>query len=93
MIMNILYIMGIGLIFLIVVAVTDMMAIGTFTVISLFPVYIWIATANLVFVGIILIASIVIFMKHIENIKRLISKEEIGIRAALSGKHKLKDGE
>jgi len=83
----------IGLIFLIVVGVSDKMALGTFTVISLFPIYIGIVDRNLIYVGIVLIASIVIFIKHIENIKRLINREEIGVREALAGKHKLKDSE
>lgn len=83
----------IGLIFLAVVAITDKMALGTFTVISLFPVYVWIVDRNIVFVGIILIATLVIFLRHIENIRRMINKEEIGVREALSGKHKLPDNE
>lgn len=83
----------IGLIFLLVVGVSDKMALGTFTVITLFPVYIGIVDKNLIYVGIILIASFVIFLKHIENIRKMINKEEIGIREALAGKHKLKDGE
>lgn len=83
----------IGLIFLIVVGVSDKMALGTFTVISLFPIYIGVVDRNLIYVGIVLVASIVIFIKHIENIKRLAKKEEIGVREALAGKHKLKDNE
>lgn len=83
----------IGLIFLLVVGISDKMALGTFTVISLFPIYIGIVDKNMIYVGIILIASVIIFLKHIENIRKLINKEEIGIREALAGKHKLKDGE
>lgn len=83
----------IGLIFLLVVGISDKMALGTFTVISLFPIYIGIVDKNMIYVGIILIASVIIFLKHIENITKLINKEEIGIREALAGKHKLKDGE
>lgn len=83
----------IGLIFLLVVGISDKMALGTFTVISLFPIYIGIVDKNMIYVGIILIASVIIFLKHIENIRKLINKEEIGVREALAGKHKLKDGE
>lgn len=83
----------IGLIFLLVVGISDKMALGTFTVISLFPIYIGIVEKNMIYVGIILIASVIIFLKHIENIRKLINKEEIGVREALAGKHKLKDGE
>lgn len=83
----------IGLIFLLVVGVSDKMALGTFTVITLFPVYIGVVDRNLIYVGIILIASIVISLKHIENIRKMINREEIGVREALAGKHKLKDGE
>lgn len=83
----------IGLIFLMVVGASDKMALGTFTVITLFPVYIGVVDRNLIYVGIILIASIVISLKHIENIRKMINREEIGVREALAGKHKLKDGE
>lgn len=79
----------VGLVYLAVVAISDKMALGTFTVIVLFPVYVWFVTTNIVCVGIISFASFVIFLKHIENIRRIARKEEIGVREALSGKHKL----
>lgn len=78
----------IGAVFLIVVVLSDKIVFGTFTVISLFPVYIGIVDRNWIFVSIILVASVVIFLKHIENIKRLYHREEIGIREALAGKYK-----
>ena len=80
----------IGLIFLIVSFFSDYIVMGTFTVITLFPVYLAVFTRNISFVSVILIASVVIFFKHTENISKIKNKEEIGIRAAFSGKFKLK---
>lgn len=78
----------IGLIFLLVVGLSDKIVIGTFTVITLFPIYIGIVDRNWIYVSIILMASLVIFFRHIENIKRLAHREEIGVREALKGKYK-----
>lgn len=70
----------IGLIFLLVVFLSDKIVIGTFTTITLFPIYIWMYDRNIWFVAIILIATLVIYHKHHENIHRLIKGEEYGIR-------------
>lgn len=81
----------IGAIFLVVVWVTDYIVVGTFSTITLFPIYVGITTLNLIFVGIILLASLVILYKHRENIVRIKNREEFGLRESLRGKHKLKD--
>ncbi|MCR5799781.1 MAG: glycerol-3-phosphate acyltransferase [Lachnospiraceae bacterium] len=78
----------IGALFLIIVWVSDYMVAGTFSVIGMFPIYVGITTRNIILVLIILAASLVILLKHKENIKRIKNKEEVGIRAAFSGKKK-----
>ena len=70
----------IGIIFLVVVFLSDKIVIGTFTTITLFPIYVWLVDKNIWFVAIILVATLVIYCKHIDNIKRLINGEEFGIR-------------
>lgn len=79
----------IGLLFLIVSFVTDYIVVGTMTVISLFPVYLAVFNRDITCVLILLSASLVIAYKHWGNIVKIYKKEEIGIRAAFSGKHKL----
>ncbi len=78
----------IGLLFLIVTFTTDYIVLGTYTVIILFPVYLYFM-AGLQPMLVMLIASAVVAFKHRANIIRIIKKEEIGLRAAFSGKHKL----
>lgn len=78
----------IGLLFLIVTFATDYIVVGTYTVICLFPIYLLIFS-SVIAMGILLVASFTVAFKHRENIKRIIRKEEIGLRAAFSGKHKL----
>lgn len=79
---------GIGLIFLIVTYLTDYIVIGTFVMIILFPIYLLIFD-NIYVMAIMCIASFMVAFKHRANIVRIIKKEEIGLRAAVSGKHKL----
>jgi len=78
----------IGLIFLIVTFATDYIVIGTFTVISLFPIYLFIF-ASIMVTCIMLVGSLLVAYKHRKNLGKIIRKEEIGLRAAFSGKHKL----
>lgn len=78
----------IGLIFLIVTFATDYIVIGTYTVICLFPIYLFIF-AGVISMGILLVGSAVVAFKHRGNIVKIIKKEEIGLRSAFSGKHKL----
>lgn len=81
----------IGALFLIIVFVSDKIVIGTFSTITLFPVYVWIVDRNIVCVAIILIATAVIYIKHIDNMKKLYRHEEFGLRESLKGKHMLKE--
>jgi len=79
---------AIGLLFLIVTYATDYIVVGTYTVIILFPIYLLIFVSGIA-MGILLVASFVVAFKHRANIVRIIRKEEIGLRAAFSGKHRL----
>lgn len=81
----------IGIIFLVVVFLSDKIVIGTFTTITLFPIYVWLVDKNIWFVAIILVATLVIYCKHIDNIKRLIKGEEFGIREVVLKKNKTED--
>lgn len=69
----------IGVTVIIVTLVTDYIVLGTFSAISTFPI--WLIFMSGVKWGflIVLPLSIIIFVKHIENIGRMIRKEEKGI--------------
>ena len=66
----------IGLIFLIVTFTTDYIVLGTYTVIILFPIYLFFV-AGVCPMLIMLVASGVVASKHRANVVRIIKKEEI----------------
>lgn len=68
---------------------TDYIVLATLTMIISFPVYVGITTHNIIYPLILAVGSIVIFIKHIPNYKRIIKKEEIGIRSSFTKKHRI----
>ncbi len=68
-------IIGIALI----TVITDYIVIGTFTTVIAYPLYKYLTHTDIIAVGIILIASIVVIYKHFTNIKRILKGEEIGL--------------
>lgn len=78
-----------GAVTIIITLASDYIVLATCTVITAYPIYVGISTHN-VFCGLITaIASVVIFLKHIENLKRIFHGEEIGIRASFTKKHRI----
>ena len=79
-----------GLALLVAIAVisliTDWLVAGTFFTIAITPIFV--AFIDIVSALIILVASICIFVKHIENIKKKKLGQEIGIRQTLFKKKK-----
>lgn len=75
---------------LILAFATDYIVIATFTIIALTPLYfLFINTSYTAFIC-FLIASIIILIKHIDNIKRISNKTEMRIRAAFKKEYKEK---
>ena len=70
--------------------ITDYIVIGTFSAIVMVPAYVGFFLQNLGLMAIVCIASFAIFLKHWENIGRLIRKEEIGLRSTMRGEKRLK---
>lgn len=68
---------------------TDYIVLATLTMIISFPVFVGIYTHNFIYPCILLIGSVVIFIKHLPNYKRILKKEEIGIRSSFTKKHRL----
>lgn len=83
------FFLGMVVVIILVTLILDYIAIATLTACVSLPVYIGIMNQNIIPALIIGIASIVIICKHLVNIKRIVKREEIGLRAMLSKKHML----
>lgn len=68
---------------------TDYIVAGTVTAITVVPAYLGIAGRSPVFAAIILVATVVIIFKHLENFKRIRNGTEIGLRSTIRGKHRV----
>lgn len=76
----------IGVSIILITLITDYIALGTFTTVITFPVWLFFMS-NIPWAFLIpVIASLVIIVKHFENIKRIIKKEELGLRASFKKK-------
>ena len=67
---------------IIITVITDYIALGTLTTVITYPIYLTITTILPLIPIIAAIASVVIILKHINNIKKIISGKEIGLRSA-----------
>ena len=72
---------------IVVSLIFDWIVAGTFVMIFAAPVYFFLSI-NWVVCTFALLATIVIFIKHVPNIKKKLAGQEIGIRAAFNKKHK-----
>lgn len=69
--------------------ISDYIVPGTLTTIISFPLYLFVRHFGVLIIAVVCIASVVILLKHLVNIKRLITGEEIGLRRAMSKKDKI----
>ena len=76
----------IGVSIILITLITDYIALGTFTTVVTFPVWLFFMSSIPWAFLIPTIASLVIIVKHFENIKRIIKKEELGLRASFKKK-------
>ena len=83
------FFLAIVLIVALITFISDYIVPGTLTTITLFPLYLIIRHVGILIIAIVCIASLVIFLKHLVNIKRLISGKEIGLRRAMSKEDKI----
>ena len=68
---------------------TNYIVIATLTMIIAFPVYVGITNGNFIYPAILSVGMICIFIKHLPNYKRIIKKEEIGIRDSFTKNHRI----
>ena len=69
--------------------ITDYMSVGALSTIVVGPVYTAFTTRNFVLVCILCIATVVMFLKHWENIVRIAKHEEIGLRSTVKGEKRI----
>ena len=65
--------------------ITDFISVGALSSIVVVPTYMFFATHNLILVAILCVATLVMFIKHWENIIRISRGEEIGLRRTAKG--------
>ena len=69
--------------------ITDYISVGTFGTIFLVPTYTAITTHNLMLTLILCIASAVMVYKHWENVVRIATGKEIGLRSTAKGENRV----
>ena len=67
---------------IIITVLTNYIALATLSTVVIFPIYLLTIKADIYIPLIIGVASIVMIFKHIENIKRILKGNEIGLRKA-----------
>ncbi len=73
-----------------VTVVTDYIALGTLSVAAVVPVGLFLQSGSLLLVLIIGIATVVMFVKHRDNLLRIWNHTEIGLRSTAKGENRLK---
>ena len=71
----------IGISIVIITVVTDYIALATLTTVVVYPAYLIFTKIEIMIPLIVAVASIVMIFKHVSNIKRIISGQEIGLRS------------
>lgn len=70
--------------------VTDYLVVGTFTTVTVVPVFMGIAQSSWLVAVVLCVGTATILWKHRENMVRLCHGTEIGLRSTIQGKHRVK---
>ena len=73
-----------------VTVITDFISLGTMSVSVAAPIGIWLATGGWMIPLILCVATMVILLKHRENIVRIRNRTEIGLRSTAKGENRVK---
>ena len=79
-----------ALVIFLATVITDFISIGAFSAMALVPVGFLLMTRDASLALIIAVASLVMLLRHRENVGRLIRKEEIGLRSTIRGEKRMK---
>lgn len=80
------FFLAILLVVALITLISDYIALGTLTTIITFPIYLCVIKAEFLIIALVCVASLIMIGKHLVNIKRILSGEEIGLRRTMSRK-------
>ena len=83
---------GLAMVVLLVLVtlVTDFIALGTISVSLSAPVGIWLMSGKIVVPLILCVATVVMVCKHLDNVRRICNRTEIGLRSTAKGENRMK---
>ena len=81
---------GTFLLGVVITVVSDYIALATISVATLVPIILGFLTKSWELTLILLIGTVVMYFKHIENIKRIRNGTEIGLRSTAKGENRIK---
>ena len=79
-----------GVILVLVTVITDFISLATMTVSVTAPIGIWIETGTWMIPLVLCVATVVILLKHRENVVRIMNHTEIGLRSTAKGENRVK---
>lgn len=82
--------LGAVILLIAVTALSDFIALGTIALAVAVPAALWVMTGDPCIFLVLLPATIVMILKHLENLKRIVSGKEIGLRSTIKGEHRVK---
>lgn len=75
---------------ILITVVTDFISLAALSISISAPFGIWLTTGNRILPLILSIATVVMIFKHIENIRRILNRTEIGLRSTAKGEKRIK---
>lgn len=82
--------LAVVLLALVVTVLTDYIALGTISVVTAVPAWLYYSQRSLLILSILAAAAAVIVFKHRDNIKRMLAHKEIGLRSTIRGENRVK---
>lgn len=80
---------GVLLLGVVITVVTDFIALATITVATVVPLVMGFLTGSWSMAGILFIGTVVMYFKHLDNIKRIRNGTEIGLRSTAKGENRM----
>jgi len=74
----------------VITVVTDYIALATLSVATVVPIILGLLTKSWGLAGILSVATVVMYYKHLDNLKRIRSGTEIGLRSTAKGENRIK---
>lgn len=82
--------LGIVVLLVAVTLITDFISLGTISVSVAAPVGMWLVSHDWIVPLILSVATVVMLLKHVENIQRIRNKTEIGLLSTVKGENRVK---